>query len=324
MSNLPWMIMLVGLPGSGKSTFAKTIKCGEHGETPVIHSSDALREEMYGDAAIQGDNNKLFQELHKRIREDLKRGKSVVYDATNVKKKTRIGFLRELKNIDCIPVCIVIATEYALCLKNNERRSRKVPVNVIRNMQNNFEPPHESEGFHDVAYYFTFLDRNGEITEKCPTAKYNLNAFFKIADKFEQDNSHHSLTLGEHCAKAGELLAKKEPENYWLYIATMLHDIGKLYTKSNRNSKGEIDGECHYFNHHTCGAYISMFYAYGIAARKKQSAPLSYVTNLIYYHMHPYLAWKQSEKALKRDREMLGEEMFHDILALHEADVAAH
>lgn len=321
----PWMVMMVGLPGSGKSTFAKTIKFGDKGdEKPIIHSSDDLREELYGDAAIQGDNNKLFQELHKRIREDLKQGKNVIYDATNIKKKTRIGFLKELKNIECIPVCIVMATEYALCLKNNENRERKVPTHVIKRMQNNFEPPHESEGFYDVSYYFTFLDREGNITEKCPTAKYNLNSFFKIADNFNQENSHHSLTLGEHCSKAGDYIARKEPENYWLYVAALLHDIGKLYTKTNRNSRGEIDGECHYFQHHCAGAYQSMFYAYGLAIRRKESAPLSYVTNLIYYHMHPYLSWKQSEKSLKRDREMLGEEMFNDILLLHEADVAAH
>ena len=49
-----------------------------------------------------------------------------------------------------------------------------------------------------------------------------------------------------------------------------------------------------------------------------------YVSNLIYYHMHPYMSWKQSEKAKERDRKLLGDEMFNDVLRLHEADVAAH
>lgn len=322
----PWMIMMVGLPGSGKSTFAKTIRCGDKGdEKPVIHSSDDLRAEMFGSAEIQGDANKLFTELHRRIKVDLQSGKSVVYDATNINKKQRIAFLRELKNIPCVPICIVMATEYAACLRNNEQRDRKVPVDVIKRMQMNFQPPHEGEGFCDIAYYFSFLDRDGSITEHCPTRKYNLDTLFKIMNNFDQENNHHSLSLGEHCSKTGYYLAKKVPENYWLYIAGLLHDVGKLYTKTRKNKKGEFDGNCHYYNHQNAGSYTAMFYLYGISLKHdKNGCPLSYATNLIYYHMHPYLSWKQSEKAMKKDRNLLGEDLFNDILLLHEADLAAH
>ena len=107
---------MVGLPGSGKSTYAKTLTLD--GKPYIIHSSDKLREELYGDAAIQGDNNKLFAELHKRIKEDLRHGENVVYDATNIKKKNRIAFLRELEDIPCHKDCIVMATEYKACVYN--------------------------------------------------------------------------------------------------------------------------------------------------------------------------------------------------------------
>ena len=40
--------------------------------------------------------------------------------------------------------------------------------------------------------------------------------------------------------------------------------------------------------------------------------------------MHPYMSWKSSEKAKMKDWMLLGDEMFNDILLLHEADVAAH
>lgn len=43
--NKPEFVMLVGLPGSGKSTYAQTLN-----ETHSIHSSDAIREELFGDA----------------------------------------------------------------------------------------------------------------------------------------------------------------------------------------------------------------------------------------------------------------------------------
>lgn len=51
------LIMLVGLPASGKSTWAK-----EYSETHpdyIVHSSDKLREEMYGDNYDDADNKYL-------------------------------------------------------------------------------------------------------------------------------------------------------------------------------------------------------------------------------------------------------------------------
>lgn len=58
------LIMLVGIPGSGKSTYAD--KLVKDNPEIIVHSSDKLREELYGDSSIQGDNGKLFEELHKK------------------------------------------------------------------------------------------------------------------------------------------------------------------------------------------------------------------------------------------------------------------
>ena len=87
-ANVPLMAMLIGLPGSGKSTLAESITTSGDNEEykPVIHSSDGLRKELFGDEATQGDNNKLFTELHRRIKADLIAGKDVIYDATNISK----------------------------------------------------------------------------------------------------------------------------------------------------------------------------------------------------------------------------------------------
>ena len=285
--NEPFLIIMVGLPGSGKSTFAKTIYSEIDGKrvNPVIHSSDDLREELYGNAAIQGDNNKLFSELHKRIRSDLLQNKNVVYDATNISKKNRIAFLREMRKIKCHPICFVMATEYNACLFNNQQRERKVPEDVIHRMFINFQPPHESEG---------------------------------------QENSHHTFSLGKHCTETGKYIQDKKPNDFWLLMAALLHDVGKLDTKTKFNFRGVEDGEYHYYNHNCAGSYSSMFYFNNIERVWNKPCPMSDVTNYIYYHMHPYLAWKQSERAKERDKKLLGDKMFNDIMLLHEADLAAH
>ena len=79
--------MMIGLPASGKSEQAKKLAAEYNAE---IFSSDELRVEMFGDVNHQEDNNALFNELHKRIRECLASGKSAIYDACNINYKRRM------------------------------------------------------------------------------------------------------------------------------------------------------------------------------------------------------------------------------------------
>ena len=316
-ANAPLMIMLAGLPGSGKSTIAKSITTSDDNEEhkPVIHSSDGLRKELFGDETTQGDNNKLFTELHRRIKADLIAGKDVIYDATNISKKLRIQFLNELKNISCTPICLCMMTSYETCLKNNEKRERKVPVEVIKRMQMNWQPPHYSEGFKEIKYIFSNLD--DEYADK-----FTIRDFFEVANKFDQENSHHALTLGDHCTKAATYIQEHRPDNFPLLIATMLHDNGKLHTKMRTNARGIEDGNYHYYQHHCVGAYNITFYLH--YAKQFTEEDITYISNLIFYHMHPYCQWKQSEKAINKDKRLLGDKLFNDIMLLHDADLYAH
>lgn len=312
-SDTPLMIMMCGLPGSGKSTYAQSVFVATPSiEKPVIHSSDALRKEMFGDEATQGDNQKLFRELHSRIKSDLLSGKDVIYDATNIKKKERIEFLKQLSKIKCFPICVVIVAGIALCYKQNEFRERKVPTEVIHRMFRNWTPPHYSEGFEFIDYIFP------DKTEP----KYKISDYFNSANKFDQRNSHHSLTLGEHSTKAATYIQEHCPNNFNLLIAAMLHDNGKELTQTEKNSKGENDGNCHYYQHQCVGSYYSLLYLHTEGFFTNED--MAYISNLIYYHMHPYIQWKSSERVKKKDKELLGVKLFNDIMILHEADLYAH
>ena len=92
--------MVVGLPASGKSTYCKSISEKYNAK---IFSSDELRVELFGSdddkVNTKENNQKVFDVLHKRIKESLKSGNDVIYDATNINSKRRTAFLNELKNI---------------------------------------------------------------------------------------------------------------------------------------------------------------------------------------------------------------------------------
>ncbi len=95
--NVPILHMMVGLPASGKSRFAKEMTDCFGG---VIYSSDKIREELSGNINNQDINNEVFNILHKRVKENLQKGINIFYDATNINYKRRMSFLKELKNIN--------------------------------------------------------------------------------------------------------------------------------------------------------------------------------------------------------------------------------
>lgn len=304
MINAPKMILLVGLPGSGKSTYTEKLK----EEGVIIHSSDSVREEL-GDVNDQSKNEEVFRILHKRIKDDLKDGKSVCFDATNLNRRRRVAFLNELKNIPCKKICVLMATPYEMCVCQNFKRDRRVPVEVIWNMYKSFNVPCEQEGWDEIIVHYP----NEEWKEYYGCVADHINELCN----FEQENHHHTLTLGEHMKKAGNYLfdiLRKESD---VVHAAFTHDIGKLECKEFKNGKGEPTEEAHYFNHHFVGSYKCLFFGYPSRVNKM------HISLLIELHMKPHLEWKQSEKAKEKDRRLFGDQVIEEVMLIHQADISA-
>lgn len=304
-------IMLIGLPGSGKSTYAKKLEK----EGYRIHSSDAIREELTGDANSQEKNAEVFEILHDRVRKDLKFGQSCVYDATNLTSKRRRAFLKTLNKIVCVKQCILFLIPPEECKKRNMNRDRKVPDKVIDNMLKTFWVPMYYEGWDDISIIGDY--------------KYTIP--FNQMEGFDQKNKNHKFTLLAHMRQAALYI-----ENNWgaklptkkimqLKNAAGYHDIGKFFTQTFVNSKGEKTKDAHYYGHENYGSYLFLLDAnYRFSFFNFDLESIFYIAALINWHMKPYTAWKQSKKAMKKDLDLIGREMYEDIMKLHEADHAAH
>ena len=314
--NKPEFIMLVGLPGSGKSTFIKRYK--EY----KVHSSDDIREELTGDVNRQDINNLVFKTLHNRVKEDLLNGQSVIYDATNLNRKRRKAFLQELTNIPCWKYCILIATPFEVCLERNSQRDRKVPYNVIERMYKNFDIPWYNEGWDNIWVEYTD-SKHKEVYD-------HWSKFIFDTLDFNQESKWHKETLGEHCRLCAEYVAKQVNELNCLneketLVAAALHDCGKPFCKAFKDSKGNPSEFAHYYNHENVGAYNSLFY------KKDEGTDNLLVAALIRYHMvlHFFKDWKPKtiekyEKEFTSHKWLNEMEFYKALKILHEGDKNAH
>lgn len=137
--------IMIGVPGSGKSTFAKTLNC-------KIVSTDDIREQINGNANSQENGNKVFNTAKQLITETIEAGQDVVFDAMNAKPAYRKDFLKLASN--CKKVAVVIDTPLDICKERNSKRERVVPEDVI---DRNYKILHENlpkldEGFDEIIY----------------------------------------------------------------------------------------------------------------------------------------------------------------------------
>jgi predicted kinase len=91
-ASAPSLIMMVGIPGAGKSTWiAQNAR-----ENTVVVSPDDIRRELSGNVSDQTQNTKVWFLAKERTIAALRAGKDVILDATNVATKSRKRFLEGL------------------------------------------------------------------------------------------------------------------------------------------------------------------------------------------------------------------------------------
>ena len=147
------LYIAVGLPGSGKSTYAKNFIKDKDIE---YLSSDSLRA-VYGKSEEDQTVTPLvFGHIKRKVDEFLKDGKNVLVDATSVNRKERSDYINSAKKYGAKVVAIVFKMDRQGLIDRNKKRGeqggRVVPDWVIDKMLNKFEEPSYSEGI-DVMIY---------------------------------------------------------------------------------------------------------------------------------------------------------------------------
>ncbi|GAB3928007.1 polynucleotide kinase-phosphatase [Kribbella albertanoniae] len=111
------LIVLVGVSGSGKSTFAR-----KHFKATEVISSDFCRGLVSDDENDQAATKDAFEVLHFIAGKRLAAGRLTVIDATNVQPEARRELVALAREYDVLPVAIVLDPPERVAVERNEQR----------------------------------------------------------------------------------------------------------------------------------------------------------------------------------------------------------
>ncbi len=315
--NLPKLIIMVGLPGSGKSARANQLAVLRDF---TVLSSDSIRKELSGSEQDQTQNDKVFRILYKRMNDLLSKGERVIIDATNTTIKARKRILSECK-VPCYKEVQLVATPIEECLSRDKLRERSVGEEVIRKFEQSFQCPQYFEGFDYIEC------EEWDASGYWPVTKSFVEDLTTKMNNFHQYNFHHLYTVGEHCARQSKLISDYCSSHHqfkkWQKIAEVagkFHDVGKLFTQSF-----DENGIAHYYNHDSVGTYFLASHpkifcsAWGEPLRQMEFLNMLFLVN---FHMRAHNDF-QSLKAQKKYRALFGDERFDLLMAFGECDRAA-
>lgn len=140
------LIILMGIPGCGKSTFAARMF-----ENHVV-SSDAIREKLTGDEANQVENDTVFTLFHERIEEILYRRMTAIADSTALTPEARER-LRLCARSHEASTHLILFDNCAAAKVRNRTRPNPVPDDVMRRMWDRFQVAKSSvyhEGYSSI------------------------------------------------------------------------------------------------------------------------------------------------------------------------------
>lgn len=156
---MPSFMMMMGVPGSGKSTYVKTLK--ENGATGEVVSRDSIVMTLgqlytpgasYTECFQKVDHREVDRMLNARLENLLGEKQNIILDMTNLIPQSRLRHLSKVGS-DYEKWVIVHQISKATMLERNELRKvegKYIPTQVLDSMYESFSMPTLAEGWDHI------------------------------------------------------------------------------------------------------------------------------------------------------------------------------
>lgn len=138
------VVLAIGLPGSGKSSWFK-----RHSVAPL--SSDMVRSLLFDDVREQRFQDLVFSNLRSMLKARLIAKRPMNYvDATNLTPQERQHWIKLAKDYNYEVHAVFFDVPLEVCIERHQRRDRVVPEDGMRRMAAKLKPPTFEEGFAKI------------------------------------------------------------------------------------------------------------------------------------------------------------------------------
>lgn len=153
----PHLIIMVGIPSSGKSFFAEHF--AETFKAPMI-SYDQLRKEIFSNPTFSNDENEIIKKVSDRILDEiLKTKKTIIYEGQANLRIERFELTKKAHSVGYEPLFIWVQTETLAAQKRATKSSLEKPALSIEEFNaklKKFNPPNKNEKFIVISGKHTY------------------------------------------------------------------------------------------------------------------------------------------------------------------------
>lgn len=218
------LIILSGLPGSGKSTVTNGYLKEKYSDAVILENDKLKRKLELGNT--KADSKKLAQAREVIVKETLATGQDLILDGVwcNGKARLKMYTLAKENGYNVITFMVTAALETVLERQHTRPIEDKVPEDVILSMAKYFNFPEIGKDC-DELYHMSTDD------------SYDIDEVNKGLESLKHESAFHLESVGTHIKIVSQLISNSninDAEKDILIDVAKYHDLGKKYTKTKR------------------------------------------------------------------------------------------